>query len=597
MKSNSIKSLLFCYLFILGFVCYYPKWKHEKTEATISYDVSGYYLYLPSIFIYHDIHEFKFYEHIHKTYHPTFSSEPGVKLTDSSYTMKYPIGASIFYAPYFFIAHGVAWAGPYPADGYSMPYQFFISIGCLFYGFLGLWFLRKILLKYFIDEAVGLTLILFVVATNLLNYTAIDYALTHNLLFFLYTVIIYTTIRFYEKPERKSAFFLGLMCGLATVTRPTDIISILIPVLWGITNRSSFIERIQFLIKKYKLSLVFMTGAVAVGSIQIIFWKISTGHFLFYSYEDQGFSWLHPHLVEGLFSYKKGWLVYSPFFIFLIPGFIYLFKYYRHLFYVAFVFFMLNIYIAFSWDIWWYGGSLGQRSMVQSYAILAFPVAAFVSKWVDGKLIYKIITGIFIVLFSIYNIQLTLGAHGKYGVIEAENTNRAYFWVSFMHLKIDEDKKKYLDTNERFAGKEKNRKQLYFNDIENDLLHIDTSGIISGKKCLYVNEQEQQTQPYAVPLPDKNAKWLKVSADFYFEDKEWDIWKSSQYIIQFRQGDKPVKTKFIRVQRIMGSGEKRNLWFDVKIPAKHYDNIQIFLWNAGSDKQVFMDNLRIESFE
>lgn len=597
MRSVSFRSLLFCYLLILSFVCYYPKWKHAGTEATISYDVSGYYLYLPSIFIYHDIHQFNFYGHIHDTYHPTQASEPGIKLPDRTYTMKYPIGASIFYAPFFFIGHAVALAGSYPADGYSMPYQFFISIGCLFYAFLGLWFLRKILLKFFSDITVAITLFLLVAATNLLNYTAIDYALTHNLLFALYSLIIYTTIRFYEKRNRPKAFILGLLCGLATITRPTDIISVLIPILWGISNLREMKERIRYFLKNFKLTFLFIAGAVILGSVQIIYWKISTGHFLFYSYEDQGFSWLHPHLSKGLFSYKKGWLVYTPFFILLIPGFIYLYRSHRNLFYCAFIFTVLNIYIAFSWDIWWYGGSLGQRSMVQSYAILSLPIAAFINRILHSKLIYKVMTALLLLSFLSYNVILTLQAHGKYGVLDTDNTNRTYFWVSFLKLKIDQDDKKYLDTNERFKGIRKNVQQIYFNNIENDLLHIDTTSVIGGKKSLFVNAEEQQTQPYAIPLPEVNAKWLKVSADFYFPQKEWDVWKSAQFIIQFKEGEEIVKTKFIRVPRIMNSYEVKNLWFDVKIPPVDFNNIQIFLWNAGSDKSVFMDNIKVESFE
>ncbi len=597
MHSTSLRSLLCCYVLILSFVLYYPKWKHPGTEATISYDVSGYYLYLPSIFIYHDIHQFDFYEDIHKTYHPTPSPEPGIKLPDGNYTMKYPIGAAVFYAPFFFAGHAVACITNYPADGYSMPYQFFISIGCLFYAFLGLCILRKILLRYFNESTVSITLFLFVAATNLLNYMAVDYALTHNLLFLLYTVIMFTTIRFYEKPDRKKAFLLGLYCGLATITRPTDIISVLIPLLWGVQNFKMLQERIRFLMRGFNYIGVFIIGALLFGSLQIISWKVTTGHFIFYSYEDQGFSWLHPHVKDGLFSYKKGWLVYTPFFIFLIPGFIFLYRKHRNLFYPAFIFCILNVYIAFSWDIWWYGGSLGQRSMVQSYAILSLPIAAFIEYIIQSRLMYKIGTGLFVISFILYNLIITLAAHGKYGVLDTENANRTYFWISFLKLKINQDDKKYLDTNEKFHGEMKNQTEIYFNDIENDLLHIDSNSVIGGRKCLYVNATEQQTQPYAVPLPGKNAKWLQVSADFYFPVKEWDIWRSAQYIIQFRQDEKAVKTKFIRVQRIMNPEEIKNLWYDVRIPDKEYNSIQIFLWNAGSETSVFMDNLKVVSFE
>ena len=61
----------------------YPKWKLDRTEATISWDVSGYYFYLPAIFIYKDIKKVKFKQAIQDKYHPASSpyqtfTHPGV---------------------------------------------------------------------------------------------------------------------------------------------------------------------------------------------------------------------------------------------------------------------------------------------------------------------------------------------------------------------------------------------------------------------------------------------------------------------------------------------------------------------------------------
>ena len=39
-----------------------------------------------------------------------------------------------------------------------------------------------------------------------------------------------------------------------------------------------------------------------VGFIQLAYWKYASGEWLVYSYEDQGFSWLKPHLYEGIFQ-------------------------------------------------------------------------------------------------------------------------------------------------------------------------------------------------------------------------------------------------------------------------------------------------------
>ncbi len=597
MKNFSFLALFVSYILILCFVFYYPKFNKQGTEATISYDVAGYYFYLPAIFIYQDIHHLKFQEELNKKYRFAPTEYQGVLLPDSTFTMKYPIGASVFYSPFFFIAHGYASLTGTNADGFSYPYQVMLSLGCLFYAFLGLWFLRKILLFYFSETATGITLLLLVAATNYLNYSAIDNAMTHNLLFTLYVFIIWFSIKFHKNPSFKIALLLGIFCGLATITRPTEIICVFIPLLWNVTGYTGFVFRLKFFLNQYKRSLAFIFGAILVGSLQMIYWKITTGKFLFYSYEEQSFSWLNPHLEDGLFSYKKGWFVYTPFLLLIIPGFIYLYKKQRSIYLPLFLFTIVNIYIVFSWDIWWYGGSLGQRSMVQSYVLLSFPIAALIHQILESKKVFKLVFILFSAFCIWYNITLTFQAHNKYGVLHSESMNRTYFWTVFGKLKIELDDKKYIDTNEKYRGSKTNVQEIYFNDIEFDLTDIDTNRVISGKKCLFVSAEKQFTQPYTIPIPSDNAKWLNISANFYFPQKQWDVWKMPQFVVQFKNKNEPIKTKFIRIHRIMNSGEKRNLNFDIELPKKEYNSIEFYLWNADGTTTTYMDNVRVMSFQ
>ncbi len=597
MKRFSLIALLLSYLLILAFVAYYPKFNKPGTEATISYDVAGYYFYLPAIFIYDDIHHLAFQEATNNKYQYTPGAYQGVQLSDGSYTMKYTIGAAIMYAPFFFTAHIWANITGINADGFSPPYQQMISFGCLLYAFLGLWLLRKILLKYFSETATGLTIISLVLATNYLNYSAIDNAMTHNLLFTVFTGIIWFTIKFYEKPSFKYAIILGLLCGLATIIRPTDILICLIPIFWGVTNLTSLRERFVLLFKHGLKVLSFVAFAAVIGSIQLLYWKITTGQFLFYSYENQTFDWTNPHITEGFFSYKKGWWLYTPFMVMIIPGFIYLYKNYKPLFLSIFLFTLVNIYIVFSWSIWWYGGSLGQRSLIESYALLSLPIAAVFQALTQAKKWTWALTACFVGFTGWYNIVLTIQAHNPAGILDAENTNRTYFWASFGRISIDNDIKRFLDTDEIYKGDGNKSEVLYENNMEYDTLHVDTMRIINGKKCLFVDKNHQNTQPYRIPNPTTGSKWLRVSATFFVTEKVWDVWKMPQFIIQFKNEDEVVKTKFIRVHRLMNSNQKRNLFFDVEIPEKRYTTIDIFLWNADGMTATYMDDIRVEVLE
>jgi len=74
-------------------------------------------------------------------------------------------------------------------------------MGSLFLVFLGLYYLRKILLTYFEELPVGLTLLGVTMGSNYLNYSAFDGAMTHNTLFAFYTLLIYHTISFHKDPN------------------------------------------------------------------------------------------------------------------------------------------------------------------------------------------------------------------------------------------------------------------------------------------------------------------------------------------------------------------------------------------------------------
>ena len=233
MKSRLVLVISFLFICCLSFF-YYPKWKMGKTEATISWDVSGYYMYLPAIFIYQDIKELNFKDEVRNKYEftPDFQ-QAYLHEKSGNYVMKYSAGQAIQFLPFFAAGHASAKIFNYPTDGFSMPYQLAISIGALLICFIGVFYLRKILLHYFSDSVTAIVLAVLVFATNYLNYAAIDGAMTHNFLFTLYAVLLYVSNSFYKNPTTLKAALIGIICGWATLTRPTEFIAVLIPIFWG----------------------------------------------------------------------------------------------------------------------------------------------------------------------------------------------------------------------------------------------------------------------------------------------------------------------------------------------------------------------------
>jgi hypothetical protein len=117
-------ALLICALFIIYFgVLFYPRWDKPTTEATIGWDVSGYYSYLPAVFIYSDLKKAAFLDTIIEKYQPTPGNIQGYNHPSGNFVFKYPMGQALQFLPWFVIGHTAAAFTNFPQDGFSWPYQ------------------------------------------------------------------------------------------------------------------------------------------------------------------------------------------------------------------------------------------------------------------------------------------------------------------------------------------------------------------------------------------------------------------------------------------------------------------------------------------
>lgn len=596
MNRLSRAALFICYIliFLAGFI-YYPKWKQNGTEATISWDVSGYYMYLPALFIYKDLKKCGFRDSVLQKYAPTPDFQQAFLHSGGNYIMKYSSGQALMLSPFFGAGHLVAkTSGSYEADGFSRPYQLAISIGMLLYCFLGLFVLRKVLLAFFPDHVVAITLAALVLGSNYFNYASIDSAMTHNTLFTVYALILFFVARFYKNPGITGAVMIGLLTGLATLTRPTEMISLLLPLLWNVGSINDLRTRLQFFLRKFHYPLVMGLCFLLVCSIQLFYWKWVSGQWLVYSYQNEGFDWLHPHIKNCLVSYRSGWLTYSPLMILSILGFIPLHKNLKSLFWPVAVFSLLFMYICFSWQTWWYGGSLGQRAMIQSYPVLSFPLAGMISFLIQKNRVVRLLTILFLSICICYTLWFTHQAH-RGGLFRAGEMNRAYFWAIIGRSKVDEDVYTLLDNKDLYTGTVAGATEVYNQKFEQytspNITQVDA---IEGHS-LFLDEQNQASQEFFFSVPKGPETWIRASADFRATQKEWDTWKMTQFIVRFYQNSRKIQTNSIRVFRLLQDGDQKRLHVDARLPDS-FDSVSVQFWNSGSNKKVLIDNLQVIVF-
>ena len=101
------------------------------SKKEISWDVLGYYLYLPATFIQHDpmLQDITWLKKLNKeqnltgTLYQLSSNDKG----DPMYF--FFMGMAFFYFPFFILGYGYSLFSGYPLDGFSSPFQYSLVLG------------------------------------------------------------------------------------------------------------------------------------------------------------------------------------------------------------------------------------------------------------------------------------------------------------------------------------------------------------------------------------------------------------------------------------------------------------------------------------
>ena len=404
-------------------------WSAASRNTIVQSDAKGYYAYLPALLIYHDLH-FGFFDSIEKKYYNPntyydFRTQHNGKTVD-----KYFAGTALAELPFFLIAHGLTLLSEQPADGYSEFYPVLVNIAGLFYLFLGLIYTRNLLRSFQVnDNWIAFILLLLVFGTNLFYYTVVEPGMSHAYSFAFISMFVYYARKFFITHYRPTVFYCAALLGIIVLIRPVNgLVIFALPFIAG--NNAKLSEGFSFLVKNAGMLFCAIAVFALVAGIQPLFYMIQTGDAFIYTYGEEGFNWLHPHAMGFLFSYKKGLFVYTPLLLFALAGFIHLWKNDRYRFWSLFGFSAILVYVLSSWWSWWYGGSFGQRVMVEYY-IFAALLIAFAYKQFE-KRSQRIILTAFFVLSSLLCIAQTW--QYRYNIIHWENMDREKYWSNFLRF-------------------------------------------------------------------------------------------------------------------------------------------------------------------
>jgi hypothetical protein len=577
----------------------------------LSWDVFGYYLYLPLKFINNDlsITDISHINLIISKYHNTSNFYQGMVLPDGTYVMKYSMGMSFFYAPFFFIAHLFSKISSYPSDGYSMPYQFSIFIGSIIYSILGLWFLSKVLLKFFNNTITSMTLIVIVLSTNYIVHVTMygQNAMSHSYLFMTYALILWLTILWHESFKLKYLVYLACVCGITILSRPSEIVCLIIPAFWGIYNIKTLKEKMSLLLIHKKQFFVFLSILFIIGFAQLAYWKIHTGKFLFYSYganPGEGFEFFKPYIKEVLFSFRKGWLIYTPIMAFALLGLLVIYKKNKALFFALFIYTLVNLYIVSSWSCWWYAQTFRQRALIPSYPIMAIGFGFFLLWMQSQTKFFKMGLSVLIICLSILNIFQTIQFHK--GVIDADRMTKDYYFKVFGKLSVNENDKKLLLVNRTFSDAEMMDSEIDYTskllqkiDFENSSVKDSFQGYNSKYSFLLNNSTKMSPTISATysEITHKDHAWVKVTAYVY---PTKDVMKYPfNLIVCFNHNEYPYKYMRYESSKMNITLNKWNkIEFSYLTPEvrNEKDYLKVYFEDT-KESHVYIDDLEVNVYE
>jgi hypothetical protein len=574
-----------------------------KNHNVIRADVAIYYSFLPAVFIYQDL-MFTYEHKVNEVYGEAVWVE---KPAEGIRVQKCTYGLALLNAPFFLVAHQLATPLGYPADGYAEPYQMALLIAGGVYALLGLLLLRLLLLRFFNDRITAATLLTLLFATNLYYYSTTESPMSHAYGFFLITGFLLAALKWLTIPSLKNTLLVGVVFGLIVLVRPTNGIVALFPLLYGTSADSRRLLLMDWV--RYIPQLIIACLCVlCILFPQLLYWKYTTDSWVYFSYSGERFFFDHPHLLEGLFSYRKGWLLYTPVMVFALIGIGFLRTYRPALFLPVLLITVIHVYLIYSWWAWWYGGSYGSRPMVDLYGLLALPLACFYDririqkKWVVGSVVSVVIL--------LLTLNLVQTQQKRLGILHFDSMTKELYWLVFGRLEYPFNHHLYEKRPDYDYARLGKKERIHFNPV--GVLH-EAQDTYPDSISPFFYGQLAHSPPYSLLLNPENSfspelkfsasslvssdsQFLKVkaSAQFYALNEKAIL----MLVIQFQGGvpETLIRKSVVNRARLAPGWHTITLSADVPYPIQPSQYVSCFLYNT-SNSDVLVDDFKAEVVE
>ncbi|MCF8238964.1 MAG: glycosyltransferase family 39 protein [Saprospiraceae bacterium] len=495
--------------------------------------------------------------------------------------IKYTSGVAMMLSPFFLTAHVLAPLVGQAADGYSPVYFWAMYIGLAIWVVLGFLALFQVLTRYVSRPVALLTLLMLGLATNLYHFVVYYAPMAHAPLFALYAFLIYASEAFYRRATWRNGAFIGLLCGMITLIRPTEIIAVLIPLLW---HFDGFGRRFRFLKDHWPYLLLAAVVFILPIIPQLIYWKAVSDSWVFYSYGGEGFDFRHPHILLGLFGFANGWLVYTPVFCLIIPGLAYLYFVKRRLFWPIIAFLICHVYIIYSWHNWWYINSFGSRPMIETYALAAIPWAILVQRFYHGFgkwLVLCFVLGTMALnLFQTWQVSQA--------IMLSEEGSEDYYTAIFGKTEMTERTLIAADSRVKPPAPGELDSLGVVADLRVDTFALLENVVLDTEEGRVIRVMDQQLKLNLTSIDVLPGDYLRIVTRARSEGWNSDRWGMARQVININQDGEWILWVLNRINNKLGNdtwnlwggqpGIWGEAWFFIRIPHEYRKGDQIQVW-------------------
>jgi hypothetical protein len=254
---------------------------------------------------------------------------------------QWSVGPACIWALFVVPGHCILRASgePYPADGYSLPYQMLVAAASLTMSALGLFLLYGICRHYARPSRAALAAALMTLGSTLVYYNSVEVSIAHGLGAVALSAFLYYWLKTYNSLRWSRWFVVGLLVGAAALVRWQLATFAVLPFAEALLSawracprRSTVLQSVpqesapesaphatadrqsvlQPVTQRCALLLLAAGGAFLGFLPQLIAWHCVYGHWLAGPPQEIAYHWLRPSFSDLLLSQDRSFFYWTP---------------------------------------------------------------------------------------------------------------------------------------------------------------------------------------------------------------------------------------------------------------------------------------------